>query len=375
MRHSRPPFSGLMPSRSMSLCHLGAAVAIAGIAGWSLPTSAQAPHQMALQSLAQSPGQLAVPPSAEPVVPLYQYREGSFTATAQIDPLAGRLLGRLLQKEIPSAVTLSATELAGSFTIPEGAATLANGVITLDATPVKTFLEPYLQAALAQVVQSYNLPDEIGIETLEAVLNYRFVGQGRLQASTPPATAPLGGSQGKRSTSFTFEYSDRTARLTARGIDPAVLALCQVEQCDSQIDGDFDLQIDVQGFSQTSEQLGIELPSSVRQALNQARLFGIREVAFADGQLTSAVQVQPERAMPLEVGAPLTQPASAVLAPQLGRRFPSQSAPPIPRLPDRGPTPGSALAGLTQGNFVLTAERLTAPWSAVFSVSPPPERP
>lgn len=304
---------------------------------------------------------LAVAVQAQPSNLTYEYQDGSFTAEAEINPLAGRLLGRVLKKEIPSAVTFSATELAGSFTLPATSAKLGNDRITLDSSPVKAFLEPYLQQAMGRVAQSYNLPKDVDIETLEAVLNYRFIGQGRINSAN-------------NSTAFTFEYGDDTDSLTIKGIDPAVLALCQLQQCNTQVDGDFDLKLDVEGFSKTSNELGIQLPSSVRQALKQAQFFGLKEVAFADGQLTSVVQVLPSL-------APSTTPGEAVVpgatvptqnlarSPQVVPGIAKVQAPAqTPMRPQRSMVTAHGLHQITHGNFVLTAERLTAPWSMVFAV-------
>lgn len=329
----------------------------------------------------------------------YEYEDGSFTAEADINPLAGRLLGRVLKKEIPSALTFSATELAGSFTIPETTTTLGNGSITLDSSPVKAFLEPYLQQAMGRVAQSYNLPEEVGIETLESVLNYSFVGQGLINSAND-------------STAFTFEYGDDVDSLAITGIDPAVLALCQVQKCNTQMDGDFDLKLDVEGFSETSEELGIQLPSSVKRALRRAQMFGFKEVAFADGKLTSVVQILPNLAPPETDIAPEEPEAAGsagtgAIAPapvtEETTTFPEAAEPatplapgpvpmpvqevvpnepvPVEPAPDQVPEQAQILklrpirAGastnvhqLTQGNFILTAERLTAPWSMVFSV-------
>ena len=351
---------------------------------------------------------LAVTVQAQPSNLAYEYQDGSFTADAEINPLAGRLLGRVLKREIPSAVTFSATELAGAFTIPETTTQIGNGSITLDSSPVKAFLEPYLQQALGQVAQSYSLPEGVGIETLESVLNYRFIGQGLLESDN-------------EKTAFTFEYGDDTDSLAITGIDPAVLALCEIQQCNTQVDGNFDLKLDVEGFSETSDELGIQLPSSVKRALRRAKLFGFREVAFADGKLTSVVQVLPNLAPP-EIEAEsvvpeLTVPAEAdetsasttpeaqppeVIPPAIesdnevpATSTPEEITPPeasspetsgnnpilpeslsasVKAAPAQAPlrprrTAGSTIAHhLTRGNFILTAERLTAPWSMVFAV-------
>lgn len=334
MRHSRSNRSLLLWQR-LGVTSLAVSLAMA------LPVWAQSQDQR--QGRPQFPSV-----SAPVLVPVqaaaYQYQDGNFKAIAQIDPLAGRLLGRLVSKEVPSSVTLSATELAGAFAIPAAAASLDGGRLTLDSRPVKVFLEPYLQQVLGQVAKTYPLPEGVGIETLETVFNYRFTGQGALQ------TLSSGGQP--VSTAFTFDYSDSGDRLTLQGLNPAVLAQCQGQPCQTQLDGDFVFKIDIQGLSQVSGQLGIQLPSSARQALNQARLFGLKEVDFADGQLTAAVQVQPA---PTLTGLGSLPP---VARPQSGDRFPPQDTSKL--------TPK-----LTHGNFVLTAERLTAPWSAVFSVAPP----
>ena len=356
------------------------------------------------------------PVQAQPNTLSYNYQEGNFLAEAEINPLAGRLLGRVLKKEIPSAVTFSATELAGSFTIPDTTTTVGNGSITLDSGPVKAFLEPYLQQAMGKVAQSYSLPEEVGIETLESVMNYRFIGQGLLKSAND-------------STAFTFEYGDDIDRLSIQGIDPDVLALCQVQECNTQLDGDFDLKLDVEGFSETSEDLGIKLPSSVKRALRRAQLFGFREVAFADGKLTSVVQVLPNLEPPVgEEGVSPSLPDIAVpeiavpevavpeiVVPEVtipgvtipGGTIPEVTAPEVtvPEVSVPGTTqpvdsdaPVSeeaistasmpvllqsqlsslraiatpsfprSLHQLTHGKFVLSAERMTAPWSMVFAV-------
>ncbi|NJN31664.1 MAG: hypothetical protein HC824_15515 [Synechococcales cyanobacterium RM1_1_8] len=266
----------------------------------------------------------------------YQYEAGRFTANAAINPLAGRLLGRILEQEIPSALSFSATDLAGFFEIPPQAqASFANGDLSFDSAPVKAFLEPYFQQALRQLAQTYSLsgnlsPDNIGqipIETLDALLNYELSGQGRLE------------SDGK-TTTFRFQYSDGAERFTLSGIDAAILASCQVQRCETQLDGELDLKLDVQGLNGQSDRLNIELPPSLGRALEQAQRFGIRELPLADGKLTSAVQT-----LPNSIPSPAPSPA-----------LPASSALPLPRL--------------TQGNFTFSAERMTAPWFAVFSVSP-----
>ncbi len=363
---------------------------------------------------------LAVTVQAQTSNLAYEYEDGSFTAEAEINPLAGRLLGRVLKKEIPSAVTFSATELAGVFTLPETTTTVANGSITLDSGPVKAFIEPYIQQAMGRIAQSYSLPEDVGIETLESVLNYRFIGEGLLESDNA-------------STAFTFEYGDDADRLAITGIDPAVLALCEIQQCNTQVDGDFDLKLDVEGFSETSDELGIKLPASVKRALKRAQLFGFKEVAFADGKLTSVVQllpsltssptealpVSPETTVPTGVGAEVgaeapdseTAPASVEadsaaetstlegatpdgpnttpVSPALVNApatlpLPVQEERPTPEVTDsieatqaqvqraqplyRSTRAAPRLNRITHGNFVFTAERLTAPWSIVFAV-------
>lgn len=280
----------------------------------------------------------------------YDYQNGSFTAEAEINPLAGRLLGNVLKKEVPSSINFSATELAGSFTLPEAAANnanLGNGDITLDSAPVKAFLEPYLEQALDRIVQNYDLPEGVSIETLESVVNYRVIGKGRLESA-------------QRQTAFTFDYSDRADSLTIKGIDPAVLALCQVQECSSQVEGDVDLQLDVKGISETSDELGIKLPANIKQALKRAQMFGLKEVAFADGKLTSRVQVLPRPAQSTDDAVPDLIP---------GVDMPGAKLPPSSTLPSSPKASTSSLLHqLTHGNFVLTAERLTAPWSVVFAL-------
>jgi len=317
---------------------------------------------------------------AQPSQLSYDYQNGSIAAEAEINPLAGRLLGRILKKEIPSAVTFSATELVGAFTLPETTASIGNGSITFDSSPVKALLEPYLQQAMGQIAQRYSLPEDVGIETLESALNYRLVGEGLLNS--------LNGS-----TAFTFEYGDDTDRLAIEGIDPAVLALCQEQTCTTEVDGDFDLKLDVKGFGEASEELGLNLPFSVKRMLKQAQRFGFKEVAFADGKLTSVVQLLPNLAPAvvseheLLLDKPLTEsPVESTTREDMER---PQSAPadvvsadvasadevePGSKLGDY-PTIQSAnsrnLRGhhqLTQGDFVLTVERMTAPWSFVYSL-------
>ncbi|NJR43735.1 MAG: hypothetical protein HC767_14855, partial [Akkermansiaceae bacterium] len=138
---------------------------------------------------------------------------------------------------------------------PKAQASFANGDLSFDSAPVKAFLEPYFQQALRQLAQTYSLsgnlsPDNIGqipIETLDALLNYELSGQGRLE------------SDGK-TTTFRFQYSDGAERFTLSGIDAAILASCQVQRCETQLDGELDLKLDVQGLNGQSDRLNIELP-------------------------------------------------------------------------------------------------------------------
>jgi hypothetical protein len=230
-------------------------------------------------------------------------------------------------------------------------------------------LEPYLQQALAKAAQTYPLPKGIDIETLEQVVNYRFLGQGNLNATTG-------------STAFTFEYDDGTGLLVVKGMDPAILSRCKQQQCDTQIEGDFDLDLDVEGLRKTSSELNINLPNGLQLALNQAKLFGLKEVAFAEGKLSSKVQVLP----PLEPAAATTSQGRA--SQRQGQRALGESGWPQAsaskpaffngeRVQAHGreciedcsqPNSTQALYQLTQGNFVLTAQRMTAPWSLLFSV-------
>ncbi len=253
---------------------------------------------------------------AQTTLPNFAYREGRVTAKAEINPIASRVLSRSLKKEIPSALEFSATDLEGSFILPPGYAKLASGKITVNAAPLKAFLRPAINLALQRLAQTYDLPDGITMETLETLLNYEIRGTGSIG--------------GDRTTQFSFSYSDNTDVITIEGLDPLVLASCQVRQCQTQTDGKLELNLDIAGLLSTSDRLGLKLPTSVTRILRNARLLGLKELEFAQGTIASGLETQP-KALAL---------------------WPKRLQPPV----------------LTQGDFVMNAERLSAPWSLVFSV-------
>lgn len=337
----------------------------------------------------------ANPVAMNPVAVPLRYEAGRVNAEAQINPLTRRLLSRALKKEVPSEVEFSATNLAGQVAMPPGQTEFLDGAIAIDATPLRRILSPAFDRALAAATKAYNLPQGLTPTQLEMMFQYRFVGEGTLSVvdesvnpsllmgieskdsvskdsgSTKPVSTDSGSTKpaSPQTTRFVFKYDDQTGAISAEGLDPEVWNACRTQTCSTSMDGTFDVDLHIDGALEVSEALKVRLPSSVKRVLRNALFWGVERLDFASGTMTSDLMTLPQEEALELANSPVSQELKPVASVR-GEAIPMpKTAPPGAAAASSHSNPSAPyFVALTHGDFVLTSQGSTVPWSAVFSV-------
>jgi hypothetical protein len=203
-------------------------------------------------------GSLFVAPAAQAGTLTFGYSNGSFDASATVDPDLGQAINLFLGQSLPSSFSVSGANLGGTFTVLDDPAQFTDGDVTIDYAFLDTILGSYIDSYKASVLTGPLLPlaglsDAQFLAALDSIFDYSLTGSGTLSNSN-------GGS-----TNFAVNYVKASKSIIIDGFDTTIASSClnPTLTCTTTASGNFGLSVSAGGLVSVANQLGLPIPSQI----------------------------------------------------------------------------------------------------------------
>jgi hypothetical protein len=220
-------------------------------------------------------GSLLLAPAAQAGTLTFGYSDGSFNASATVNPFLGQALNSLLGQSLPSSFSVSGANLGGTFTVLDDPAQFTDGDVTIDYAFLDTIFGSYIDSYKASVLTGPLLPlaglsDAQFLAALDSIFDYSLTGSGTLSNSN-------GGS-----TPFAVQYVKADKAIVINGFDTTIASSCLTLICTTTASGNFGLSVSAGGLVSVANQFGLPIPSQI-STIPPAFLTGISLPLLTDG--------------------------------------------------------------------------------------------